>query len=198
MTETTAMKTAKSASKSDLFTEEKPAKINLSKLSEPIKSVKWRVQSAKNGRAVCVPYVDARDVMDRLDEVCGMENWQDRHREEKGHIYCEVGIKVNGNWIWKSDVGSESNIEGSKGESSDSFKRACVKWGVGRFLYSIPPVVLPTTQYKAKEYPLANGKDYKGKTFPLCKGKTFNEAVFNGDALSRYINKFIYPSIVTQ
>ena len=74
--------------------------IDLKKLSEPIDNIRWRVQSFKNVNrkliAVCVPYVDARDVQNRLDEVCGVENWQDRYKEVKGNLFCEIGILIDG------------------------------------------------------------------------------------------------------
>lgn len=95
-------------------------------------------------------YKDARCDMNILDETVGAENWQRDHKEVKGNLYCGVGIKnaiTNGeqiiyDWIWKWDCGSESNTEKEKGESSDSFKRACVNWGIGRELYTTPKNLL--------------------------------------------------------
>ncbi len=62
-------------------------------------------------------------------------------------MYCDVGINRNyaneaasPDWVWKSDCGTESNYEEKKGESSDSFKRACVNWGIGRELYTAPVI----------------------------------------------------------
>jgi hypothetical protein len=80
-------------------------------------------------------YIDSRQVMSLLDAVLGPENWQDHYREVAGKIYCDLLVRVEGEWITKSDCGSESKIEGEKGQASDAFKRAAVKWGVGRFLY---------------------------------------------------------------
>jgi len=100
---------------------------------------KWRVQSfsAYKPEATCVAYVDARQVMDLLDEVVGVENWQSDYKEIKDNMYAGIGIKINDEWVWKWDCGTESNTEKEKGESSDSFKRAAVKWGVARFLYTL-------------------------------------------------------------
>lgn len=158
--------------------------IDLNKLRDPIK-MKWRVQSVKYGRAVCVPYIDARDAQKALDDVVGPSNWQSRHKEEKGRLFCEVGIKVDGEWIWKSDVGSESNIEKEKGESSDSFKRACVMWGVGRFLYDIDPIVLMATKVgdKPKEYPVTQ------LFVPRVALKSSAKPIYNGNVLSDFINE---------
>ena len=100
----------------------------------------WRVQSFSKNKplAQCVAYIDSRDVQNILDEVVGQENWQDKYYSENGMLFCSIGIKVGDDWIWKSDTGSESNMEAEKGHSSDAFKRAAVKWGVGRFLYDLP------------------------------------------------------------
>lgn len=115
---------------------------------------KYRIQSATQYNALCVAYIDARQVMDMLDQIVGNENWQDHYREVAGKVYCDLSIKVDGEWITKSDCGSESNHEAEKGQASDAFKRAAVKWGIGRFLYSLTMLKLPVVQ---------DGKDYKGK-----------------------------------
>lgn len=83
-------------------------------------------------------YKDARCDMDILDETVGVEKWQRRHYECKGNLYCSVGIECGTQWIWKDDAGAESRAEKEKGEASDSFKRACVNWGIGRELYTAP------------------------------------------------------------
>ena len=118
-------------------------------------------------------YIDARDCMDILDEVCGPENWQSMFYEENGLLFCKVGIFVGECWVWKSDTGSESNVEKDKGHVSDAFKRACVKWGIGRFLYRLSIQTLTTKQYKGKDYPYAPEKD---------------KIIFDGDTLTKYIN----------
>ena len=112
--------------------------IKLQELKKVV-SHKWRVQSFSKNKpsASCVAYIDARDVMALLDEVCGAENWQSDFKDVAGQIYGGVGIKINNEWVWKWDTGAESNIEKEKGEASDAFKRAGVKWGIGRFLYDL-------------------------------------------------------------
>lgn len=118
---------------------------------------KFKPQSVKYGKAVMVSYIDSRDVQDLLDEVCGPENWQDDYRVIDGKVYGGVAINVgtdkNPHWVWKWDCGTESNTEQEKGQASDAFKRAAVKWGVGRFLYRLGIVELPTKEYKGKERP---------------------------------------------
>ena len=76
-------------------------------------------------------YIDARDVMDRLDEVCG-SNWSDDYKEVKGRIVCTITI----DGVSRSDGAGDTEIEGEKGGLSDAFKRAAVKWGIGRYLYN--------------------------------------------------------------
>lgn len=114
---------------------------------------KWKVQTAKHWGCECVAYIDARQVMDLLDEVVGPQNWQDHYREVAGKVYCDLSIQVEDEWITKSDCGTESNFEREKGQASDAFKRAAVKWGIGRFLYQ-----LSTVRTKSIE----SGKDDRG------------------------------------
>ena len=134
---------------------------------------KWRVQSSRYGKSTCVAYIDARDAQDLLDEVVGPENWQSMFYEENGLLFCKVGIFVGECWVWKSDTGSESKVEKDKGHVSDAFKRACVSWGIGRFLYRLPIQTLKTKDYKGKEYPYAPEKD---------------KIIFDGETLTNYIN----------
>lgn len=111
--------------------------------------IEVRVQSVKQNGLVLLLYKNARVDMAILDETVGAENWQREHYECKGNLFCRVGIRCKMNdkpdaqffeyeWIWKSDCGVESNTEAQKGEASDSFKRACFNWGIGRELYTTP------------------------------------------------------------
>lgn len=124
----------------------------LPKLAEPM-PYKWRVQSFSKNKpmATCVAYIDARDVMDRLDKVC--ENgWMRDHKEIKGHIYAGIAIIMpSGMWWYKWDCGVESNTDAEKGEASDSFKRAAVNWGIGRFLYDLEIQYVDANEKKTKD-----------------------------------------------
>lgn len=95
-------------------------------------------------------YKDARVDQKILDEAFGMFGWQKRYeRDNKGNLFCIVSIKSpDGEWIEKSDVGTESNMESIKGEASDAFKRACFNWGIGRELYTAPQIWIKPTDYK--------------------------------------------------
>lgn len=114
---------------------------------------KWRIQSINEYKATCVAYVDARDVMDRLDQVFGVDGWEDYYYESDGKLFCKLTCHFQSGAITKSDTGSESNVEKDKGLASDTFKRAAVKFGVGRFLYS-----LGIEDLKVKKH--TNGKNY--------------------------------------
>lgn len=124
------------------------------KLSNPIPPAKvsWRVgntnkkaeerrtndKNAKATKGQALAYLDARDVMNRLDEVCGPDKWEDSYVETpKGRLICTIAIKVGDEWVRKSDGAGDTQVEGEKGAISDAFKRAGVKWGIGRYLYDI-------------------------------------------------------------
>lgn len=127
-------------------------------------------------------YKDARCDMAILDETVGTERWQREHYEVKGNLYCRVGIKceTTSDWVWKSDCGTESYTEKQKGESSDSFKRACVNWGIGRELYTAPLIYIPaanndgTPNYKAFE---KNGKMTTYDKFKVTKMTVENKRI---------------------
>lgn len=125
-----------------------------------------RIQSLneKNGNvgAVVLLYKDARVDMRLLDEVVGALNWKREHTIIGDRLYCTVSIfnEQTGEWVGKSDVGTESNTEKEKGQASDSFKRACFNWGIGRELYSAPFTYI--NLQKGEWYP---GKDGKPKSY---------------------------------
>ena len=103
-------------------------------LKRPFKlsQLKWRKGQGNSGDLV---YITARDVMDRLDQVFGVEGWATNFDYIGGRMVCRLTCNVKGNVITKSDGADDSNIEGAKGGISDSLKRAAVQWGIGRYLY---------------------------------------------------------------
>ncbi len=96
---------------------------------------------------------NARIDMALLDETVGPENWTRTHSNINGKLFCTVSIwdADKGQWISKSDVGVPSNFQAEKGESSDSFKRACTCWGIGRELYTAPDIFFPASDCNISE-----------------------------------------------
>lgn len=141
-----------------------------------------RVQTinAEKKAVIALMYKDARCDMRILDETVGAENWQRDHKEIKGVVYCGVGINVNyahpevePRWVWKWDAGAESYTEKEKGEASDSFKRACFNWGIGRELYTSPFIWIEGVNVTEK-----NGKSY-------CKDKfAVRNIEYDGESIS--------------
>lgn len=119
----------------------------------PKEKIHWRIGStnqrsvarktnnpqAKATKGMPLAYIDARDVMDRLDEVVGPSGWEDSYKEtSSGRVICELGVDYGGGCIrYKSDGAGATDFEGDKGALSDAFKRAAVKHGIGRYLYGI-------------------------------------------------------------
>jgi hypothetical protein len=122
----------------------------------PDAAIQWRVITTAGRRALVAPYVDARAVQDRLNDVLGLDGWQDSYRElAGGAVLCVLRIRITAegvDWIKRSDVGaapprrrpgllgrlfpSRPTAEDAKAACSDALKRAAVKFGVGRYLYS--------------------------------------------------------------
>ena len=109
----------------------------------PADQVGWKPQAVKGNRALAICYIDARNVMDRLDAVVGPMNWQDEYTPlPDGSVVCRLAIRSEGEWIPKADVGSPSEQPDGgdrlKAAFSDALKRAGVKWAIGRYLYDLP------------------------------------------------------------
>lgn len=112
--------------------------------------VECRVATCKESGVSLLLYKDARADMKILDETVGAENWQRKHQVVNGNLFCTVSIwdENKGEWISKEDVGVESYTEKEKGQASDSFKRACVNWGIGRELYTAPFIWIDSNKVK--------------------------------------------------
>jgi len=105
--------------------------------------IEWRIQSARNGKTIVVPYLQNRAVMDRFDLAFSPDGWKNEFREwrEKG-VLCGLSVLCDGQWVTKYDGADETQIESTKGGFSDSMKRAAVQWGLGRDLYKYPRVFI--------------------------------------------------------
>lgn len=129
--------------------------MNFEKLSSPFPEdlVHWRAQTLTRDKekALALAYIDARDVMERLDDVAGPANWTDYYDESaSGRVICKLSILIDGQWVTKSDGAGSTAVEAEKGGISDAFKRAGVKWGIGRYLYDCEAVWAPCTTYNDK------------------------------------------------
>jgi hypothetical protein len=132
----------------------------------PIENIDFRVQSInKGGYATILAYKDARVDMQRLDDVCGALGWKREHTRDNANCIVSIWDENKKQWVSKEDTGTESNTEKEKGQASDSFKRACFNWGIGRELYDYPLIQIklndseldkvtgkPTFNFKLKEW----------------------------------------------
>jgi len=113
-------------------------------------------------------YKDARVDQDILDETVGAMNWQRKHTRDNANCIVEIWDKEKGQWISKEDTGTESFPEKEKGLASDSFKRACFNWGIGRELYTAPFIWISSDKCNIM-------KNQQGKW--TCKDKFIVEAI---------------------
>ena len=100
-------------------------------------------------------YKDARCDQNVLDETVGPYNWQRKHDRDNANCTVSIWDKEKGQWISKEDTGTESKTEAEKGLASDSFKRACFNWGIGRELYTAPQIWVPYDQNVYERYSVA-------------------------------------------
>lgn len=121
----------------------------------PLDSIKFRIGATNKRqtnpdpptRGIPLPYIDARDVMTRLDNVVGFDGWQtDMAFGSDGILACKLSVLIDGQWIVKTDVAGETGTHGNfdksdsqKGSGSDGLKRAAVQFHIGRYLYWIKP-----------------------------------------------------------
>lgn len=122
--------------------------MDLSRLAEPFpaEDIEWRVQQAdkKGDRvwALVLAYVTNRAIMERLDDVCGPENWKNEFRPgPDGGIVCGLSVRIardeGAEWVTKWDGAENTNVDPVKGGLSGAMKRAGVQWGIGRYLYQL-------------------------------------------------------------
>lgn len=137
----------------------------------PLKAeeIDCRVSQIASNWLTLLLYKDARCDMNILDETVGAMNWKRDHLRDNANCKVSIYDTSKGEWVSKEDTGTESFSEAEKGLASDSFKRACVNWGIGRELYTAPSIfILPRKDMikKGKDnefYDKGNGK-YETKT----------------------------------
>lgn len=162
--------------------------------------LRWRQQGTASQYGVnMIPYIDARDASSLLNEVCGSANWKKEMFMCGERLICRVWINTEENgWIFKDGNGDNGLImteifkrkvatcdpaklfkledeysRMEKGGDSDSFKRACVNWGVNVSAYNTDIVNVKTKEYKGKYYPINdNGQFLKGQALnDYCNSK---------------------------
>jgi hypothetical protein len=118
--------------------------MDLSKLKLPFhpNDIEWRAaQAGENDNGFWVKvlaYVTNRAIMERLDDVCGPENWRNEYKDGPGGgVLCGLSIRYGDEWITKWDGADNTNIEAVKGGLSGAMKRAGSQWGIGRYLYNL-------------------------------------------------------------
>lgn len=114
-----------------------------------------RVASINEKGLSLLLYKDARVDQDILDETVGPFNWQRKHTRDNANCIVALWDDNKKQWIEKEDTGTESYTEKEKGLASDSFKRACFNWGIGRELYTSPFIYIPADKCKIEQ---RNGK----------------------------------------
>lgn len=113
-----------------------------------IGTVKAPVEGKSQGGVSLLLYKDARCDMNVLDETVGEMNWQKSYSRDNRNCTVSIWDDEKKQWISKEDTGTESNTEAEKGLASDSFKRACFNWGIGRELYTAPFMWIPADKCK--------------------------------------------------
>lgn len=135
----------------------------------PPDRVSWRVGATNKDKTkgMALAYIDARDVMERLDEVVGPGCWQNDYPHANGKTVCRIGILLArgvtlgsdywDGWVWKADGAGDTDHEAEKGALSDAFKRAAVRWGIGRYLYDLDSPWVAIEQ-RGKSYAIADSE----------------------------------------
>ena len=145
-------------------------------------------QTTENGTSVLL-YKTARTDANLLDETVGAENWQNDFKSIDGKMFGYISIKCDGEWVTKSDSGTEGNIEAEKSLASDAFKRAGFKWGIGRELYTAPFIWIDAKNIQIKN---VNGRYFTNEKFSVSKIKYNQEKEICFLEIVNDKNKVIY------
>jgi len=169
-----------------------------------------RISSVAQWGVQLLLYKDARCDMNILDETVGPENWQRRHELINGNLFCSVGIKCGDEWVWKQDVGVESYTEKEKGQASDSFKRACFNWGIGRELYTAPAMFVyardlntlkeSNGKWSCKDYFIVKEIQYEGKRICyviVTNTKTGHDIAFGTPAAAKEAQSNLQTQLIS-
>lgn len=201
---------------------DKSIKAIIEKLKQPFKvdQLEFKIGATNKEKTMglALPYVEARAIQDRLDEVIGFNNWKVSYREVTGGFLCSLSLKINDEWITKEDGAQITEFESIKGGISSAFKRvASSGFGVGRYLYEVRnqwfPIVskgkgydfamIPVIDFKnldtiSKSQNTPIDKEPQGKlekarliklTFGKYSGKTLGEIFDNDKKYFQYIKE---------
>lgn len=122
--------------------------------------IECRVATVNQNGCSLLLYKDSRADMILLDETVGSMNWKREHARDNANCIVSIWDKEKEQWINKEDTGTESYTEKEKGLASDSFKRACVNWGIGRELYTAPFIWVNAANSGIKESEFQGKKKY--------------------------------------
>ena len=114
--------------------------------------IECRIGQIKENGLTLLLYKDARCDMNILDEMIGSMNWKREHTRDNKNCIVSIWDESKLQWVSKEDTGTESNTEAEKGLASDSFKRACVNWGIGRELYTAPFIWIKAEDCKISNF----------------------------------------------
>ena len=125
----------------------------------------YRIGSMNSDKtmALALPYIQARAIQNRLDDVVGFHNWQVSYREISGGFICSLSLCIDGVWITKEDGAGMTDFESIKGGISNAFKRVAASgFGIGRYLY----------EFKKNWYPVRlQGRNYVFSMEPKLENK---------------------------
>lgn len=141
------------------------------KLEAPFayEEIEWRINKVYRSRkATVLAYMTSRAVMKRFDEVFGIDGWSDSYQHVEGGIVCSISCRFfdesgDAFWVKRSDGAPPTNYEAFKGGISDAFKRAAVKWGIGRYLYGLDETWTTINEKEGRGHPNAHFTSYSGK-----------------------------------
>jgi hypothetical protein len=153
--------------------------------------IEVRVALAKQKGVSLLLYKDARVDQNILDETVGAFNWMRSHSRDNANCIVSIWDEAKKQWISKEDTGVESNTEKEKGLASDSFKRACFNWGIGRELYTAPFIWIDAKDIEKLEQ---DGNRWKcGDSFEVHSITIENKRITSLEIINTKNNKIVYP-----
>lgn len=151
--------------------------------------IECRVATVSEKGCSLLLYKDARCDMNILDETFGPMNWRRSHTRDNANCIVSIWDDEKQQWIDKEDTGTESFTEKEKGLASDSFKRACFNWGIGRELYTAPFIWIPAKDANVQQ---KNGKWTTYEKFSVTKMDIVDGKIVALNIASDKTGKIVY------